>query len=404
MPRIEALGYRYRGEHGIPGRLYFEKTVDCRTVAHAHMFPSGHPAITTHLLFRDHLRTHLEAARDYEQLKRELAAKYQDDREAYTAAKANFIDGIIAAAMGSAANWMYNLVQWALRMESSERVTEIVLPSSIEARHIGRLAFRPSYSRYDTVRIDLSDLRSISPIGVITLICLIRKLSEVGIRFDVVVPNHDDTWTYLYQIGFLEVLEQFVPLEVSEAVLQRVDQSVRALIPVRSFTSYQEVEEIAAQVEEVFQESPDGLAPLLPTCHTVVAELAGNVVAHSGTGVGWVFAQRYATGESRVIEIAVGDSGIGVRRSLAKNAKHKSAGLDDRGALSRALGDGVSGVDDPYRGYGLGQIRAEIGSGLERGLFMASGRGRLRIYRSGRFRTWSGAEVPGVVAEARVPC
>ena len=97
--RMEALGYRFRGENGISGRLYFEKDVDCRTVAHAHMFPSGHPGIRTHLLFRDYLRTHPDAARDYEQLKRELAAKHRDDREAYTDAKAAFIEGIIAVAM-----------------------------------------------------------------------------------------------------------------------------------------------------------------------------------------------------------------------------------------------------------------------------------------------------------------
>ncbi|MYB84638.1 MAG: GrpB family protein [Chloroflexi bacterium] len=97
---MTSLGYRYRGENGIKGRLYFEKAVDGRIVAHAHMFPPGHPAIRTHLAFRDYLRTHPGAARDYERLKRELAAKHRNDREAYTDAKAAFIEGIITAAMG----------------------------------------------------------------------------------------------------------------------------------------------------------------------------------------------------------------------------------------------------------------------------------------------------------------
>lgn len=289
-------------------------------------------------------------------------------------------------------------------MESSEHIRQIVLPPSVDSRHIARLAFRPSYSRYDAVRIDLSGLRFISPIGVIALICLASKLSERRIRFDVIIPNHDDTWTYLYQVGLLDVLEQFVPLEVSEAVLQRVDQSVRALIPVRSFTTYEEVEEIAAQVEEVFQESPDGLAALLPTCYTVVAELAGNVVAHSETRTGWVLAQRYVTNESGVIHITVGDGGIGMRRSLAKKTEYRRAMLGDSDALRIAVGDGVSRFADPYRGYGLGHVRTEIEDGRERGLFVASGRGRLRIHSNGRVRAWSGAQVPGVFAEARVPC
>ena len=57
------------------------------------------PAIRTHLAFRDYLRTHPDAARDYQRLKRKLAAKHRADREAYTDAKAAFIEGIIAAAM-----------------------------------------------------------------------------------------------------------------------------------------------------------------------------------------------------------------------------------------------------------------------------------------------------------------
>lgn len=102
VPRMEALGYRYRGENGIAGRFYFEKSVDGRTVAHIHLFPAGHPAIYTHLAFRDYLRAHPDAARDYERLKRELAAKHRNDREAYTDAKTAFIQGIIAVAMGGA--------------------------------------------------------------------------------------------------------------------------------------------------------------------------------------------------------------------------------------------------------------------------------------------------------------
>ena len=92
------LGYRQWGENGIPGRFYFDKIVDGRTVVHAHMFPSDHPDVRNHLRFRDYLKTHPDAARDYEALKRELASKQRGDRQAYTEAKAVFIDGILAVA------------------------------------------------------------------------------------------------------------------------------------------------------------------------------------------------------------------------------------------------------------------------------------------------------------------
>ena len=98
VPGMTKLDYRYRGENGIAGRFYFDRIVDGRTVVHAHMFPVGHPDVRKHLMFRDYLRTHPDAARDYEQLKQTLASNYRDDRRAYTEAKAGFTNAIIAPA------------------------------------------------------------------------------------------------------------------------------------------------------------------------------------------------------------------------------------------------------------------------------------------------------------------
>ena len=102
VSRMTELGYRYRGENGIPGRFYFDRVVDGRTVAHVHMLPVGHPDAGKHLAFRDYLRNHPEAARDYERLKRELASKYRNDRRTYTDSKAEFTSGIIATAIRAA--------------------------------------------------------------------------------------------------------------------------------------------------------------------------------------------------------------------------------------------------------------------------------------------------------------
>ena len=99
VPNMTMLGYLYRGENGLPGRFYFDRVVDGRTVAHVHMFPARHPDVRKHLVFRDYLRAHPDAAQDYEQLKRSLASKYRDDRRTYTDAKAEFINMIIDTAM-----------------------------------------------------------------------------------------------------------------------------------------------------------------------------------------------------------------------------------------------------------------------------------------------------------------
>ena len=103
VPKMTKLGYLYSGESGIPGRFYFDRVVDGRTVAHVHMFPARHPDVRNHLAFRDYLRAHPDAAQDYERLKRKLASKYRDDRRTYTDAKAEFINMIIETAMSQPA-------------------------------------------------------------------------------------------------------------------------------------------------------------------------------------------------------------------------------------------------------------------------------------------------------------
>jgi GrpB-like predicted nucleotidyltransferase (UPF0157 family) len=45
------------------------------------------------------LRQHRESAPEYEELKRELAEKYRDNREAYTEGKAAFIESVLSRAL-----------------------------------------------------------------------------------------------------------------------------------------------------------------------------------------------------------------------------------------------------------------------------------------------------------------
>ena len=50
------------------------------------------------LLFRDYLRENKDAVLEYENLKKELAIKYADDRKMYTVSKNDFIQGILKKA------------------------------------------------------------------------------------------------------------------------------------------------------------------------------------------------------------------------------------------------------------------------------------------------------------------
>ncbi len=102
IPALEALGYNCRGENGIPGRLFFRKgLVEFKRTHHLHLVEAGHEQWHSMLLFRDRLRSHPGDARRYEELKRALAAKFRDNRSAYTNGKADFVQAVLAKARSS---------------------------------------------------------------------------------------------------------------------------------------------------------------------------------------------------------------------------------------------------------------------------------------------------------------
>jgi GrpB-like predicted nucleotidyltransferase (UPF0157 family) len=86
-----ALDYLPKGENGIPGRRYYRKGSAELHTHLVHAFALGHADIARHLTFRDYLNAHPGEARAYDQLKRELAARYPKDIDAYVAGKDAFI-------------------------------------------------------------------------------------------------------------------------------------------------------------------------------------------------------------------------------------------------------------------------------------------------------------------------
>ena len=96
VPPIEALDYVYRGEHGIAGRHFFQKG-DPREF-NLHMLEITSEEWQRHIAFRDYLRSHRDAALEYEALKQELARRHANDVEAYAEAKTPFVRRIIGLA------------------------------------------------------------------------------------------------------------------------------------------------------------------------------------------------------------------------------------------------------------------------------------------------------------------
>ena len=77
---------------------WFCKPSPARRTHHLHLVPLGSPLWIEQLVFRDYLRTHPDLALEYAALKRRLAEAYRFDREAYTAAKAPFVQRMLGEA------------------------------------------------------------------------------------------------------------------------------------------------------------------------------------------------------------------------------------------------------------------------------------------------------------------
>jgi GrpB-like predicted nucleotidyltransferase (UPF0157 family) len=77
---------------------WFCKPGPARRTHHLHLVPTGSERFTDVLAFRDHLRTHPDAAREYERLKHDLAARHRHDRDAYTDGKSATVAAITAEA------------------------------------------------------------------------------------------------------------------------------------------------------------------------------------------------------------------------------------------------------------------------------------------------------------------
>jgi len=98
---IKAIGYVYWQDNPNPERMFFVKGMPpfgARRTHHIHLCEPSSEHWARPLLFRDYLRRHPDQARQYVELKRDLAERFRDDREGYTAAKDAFVLDIIAKA------------------------------------------------------------------------------------------------------------------------------------------------------------------------------------------------------------------------------------------------------------------------------------------------------------------
>ena len=97
IPDLVAAGWRYvpEFEKAMPDRRYFTRYDSVPGKFHLHAVALGGPFWKRTIAFRDALRGNEQLAQQYWRLKQRLAARFPNDRAAYTDAKGEFIRSVI---------------------------------------------------------------------------------------------------------------------------------------------------------------------------------------------------------------------------------------------------------------------------------------------------------------------
>ena len=91
---LATLGYVHRGNLGVPDREAFRSPA---SLPKHHLYASHRRSLSlkNHLGLRDYLRAHPDVAREYGDLKMELARQFPEDIDSYIAGKTEFILGVL---------------------------------------------------------------------------------------------------------------------------------------------------------------------------------------------------------------------------------------------------------------------------------------------------------------------
>ena len=95
VERLAGIGYEHEGNLGIVGREAFGYTgKEHLQNHHLYVCTKDSPELKRHLTFRDYLRSHEEAVREYSRIKEEGAKLFPNDIDGYISYKTGWIEKI----------------------------------------------------------------------------------------------------------------------------------------------------------------------------------------------------------------------------------------------------------------------------------------------------------------------
>ncbi len=260
---------------------------------------------------------------------------------------------------------------------------EILLPAQINAD--GLLPFlsligQPAGS--DEIVLDLSALRRVSPAAIVALVATVDrwKREDRRIRF-----RGLDVCAITGYLQRMDVLKS-CGIHRPEAFVRH--EAKGRFVPVRKVDL--EVDEMgrdmAACIAPGGEDYENPLSAIYDLVWYVLTETANNARQHSG-GIGYAAAQ--VTWSEGLVRLALADNGRGILQSFRDAGLSWSTGLDDAGAIQKALQPFISSKGGPTNeGVGLTLVN-ELARLAKAWLLIASGSGAFRLRPDGSTSTES---------------
>jgi anti-sigma regulatory factor (Ser/Thr protein kinase) len=207
--------------------------------------------------------------------------------------------------------------------------------------------------------VDLADLGALGPSALAVLLTSLRGLQRRQICNPVkdIEPPRTGPLAGLSQEQLAEV--------IGGSVGHWQETSRGTVLGSELFSRVEEIDRATKQLSSSLISHTQLSAHSITCLCTMVFELAENVLQHSDTACGAMCAQIRA--EQEHIGLAIADSGIGIRASLAANPDFSDI-PDDLTAISTAVSAGATG--EPGTGGGMGLFLARCLVRGNNGLFL----------------------------------
>lgn len=251
----------------------------------------------------------------------------------------------------------------------------------------------------EDVVVDFGPLRRVSPAGMVSFIATIKRWQGEGHKVFFENTEICPIMGYLQRMDLFNVCD----LKLPEKFVRH--ESTGRFVPVKRIEH--PVEALGSEMAKCVAPGGDDyghpMSPLYDLTWYVLTEAANNARQHSG-GTGFASAQVIST--TGLVRLAIADNGKGVLGSFRDAGFPWASGLDDAGAIRRALEPFISSKGSPTNeGVGLTLVSG-LAQQTKAWLLIVSGNAMLTMDNRGNTRTIllpNRAEYKGTMLALTIP-